>query len=79
MTPGQDFLTSRSALRVDPPSTRSRSPMSGNRAGEDRGREFGAQTLTFPSAGPVHSGTAHSSPTKATGDFFEDELRVARV
>ena len=53
--------------------------MSGNRAGEDRGREFGAQTLTFPSAGPVHSGTAHSSPTKATGDFFEDELRVARV
>ena len=76
MSPGQDFLTSRTTVRVDPPSTPSRSPMSGNRAGEDRGRESGTQT--FPSAGPIHSGIVQGSSTAATGDFFEDELRGYR-
>lgn len=77
MTPGQDFLTSRTTVRVDPPSTPSRSPMSGNRAGEERGRESGTQT--FPSAGPIHTGMVQGSSTAATGDFFEDELRGYRL
>ena len=72
MSPGQDFLPTRPAVRVDPPSTPSRSPMSGNRAGEERGRDLGTQT--FPSAGPIHSTT-----TTASGDFFEDELRGYRL
>ncbi|CAK8987390.1 unnamed protein product [Durusdinium trenchii] len=58
--------------RLPVPDSFNRSPMSGNRAGEERGRDLGTQT--FPSAGPIHSTT-----TTASGDFFEDELRDYRL